>query len=64
MDNLILQCILSHASLHSNENKVFISGNSNDFGKPEVQKALRDAGVIKYFTQTQNFLDWLQSQSN
>jgi hypothetical protein len=63
MDNLILRCIIGHARLHSTEDKVFLSGNNKDFGKPEVQEALRDAGVDKYFTRTQNFLGWLQSQS-
>ncbi|MBD2384566.1 PIN domain-containing protein [Cylindrospermum sp. FACHB-282] len=63
MDNLILQCILSHANLHPAEEKVFLSGNNKDFGKPEVQEALRNAGINKYFTNTQNFLEWLKSQS-
>lgn len=63
MDNLILQCLLGHARLHPTEGKVFLSGNNKDFGKQEVQEALRDAGVDKYFSRTQNFLGWLQSQS-
>lgn len=42
--------------------KVFLSGNNNDFGKQNVQEALHNAGVDKYFTRTQNFLGWLQSQ--
>jgi hypothetical protein len=56
MDNLILQCILDHAQSH----KAFISNNSN---RPEVQDALRNAG-IKYFTITQYFLDWFNSRSS
>ena len=62
MDNLILHCVIGHARLHPIENKVFLSGNNNDFGKQEVQVALRDAGV-KYFTRTEAFLGWLESQS-
>ena len=62
MDNLILHCVIAHARLHPIENKVFLSGNNNDFGKQEVQVALRDAGV-KYFTRTEAFLGWLESQS-
>lgn len=61
-DNLILQCILHHAGLHPAEVKVFLSGNTNDFGKPEVRNALREAGVDNYFSRTQAFLGWLQSQ--
>lgn len=63
MDNLILQCILGHANLHPAEEKVFLSGNNKDFGKPEVQEALRNAGINKYFANTQSFLEWLKSQS-
>jgi hypothetical protein len=61
IDNLIIKSILSHAALHSNEIKVFLSGNTRDFGTPAVQQVLRDAG-INYFSRTQNFLGWLQSQ--
>ncbi|WP_245587428.1 PIN domain-containing protein [Cylindrospermum stagnale] len=62
IDNLILQCILAHANLHPAEKKVFLSGNNNDFGKPEVQEALRKAGINKYFASTKNFIGWLNSQ--
>jgi hypothetical protein len=61
MDNLILQSILDHAHSHPEEEKAFISGNTKDFGKPEVQNILNNAG-IKYFSNTKNFLGWLQSQ--
>lgn len=61
-DNLILQCILNHARSH-NEVKVLLSNNTKDFGEPEVQNALRQAGVEKYFSRTEDFLGWLQSQS-
>ncbi|MEG4854923.1 PIN domain-containing protein [Microcoleus sp. B5-D4] len=62
-DNLILHCILSHARSHSTETKVFLSGNVKEFGLPEVQDVLREAGITKYFSVTKNFLGWLQSQS-
>lgn len=62
MDNLILQCILHHASLHPTEEKVLVSGNTKDFGTPAVQQALQDTGINNYFSRTQNFLGWLQSQ--
>ena len=62
-DNLILHCILSHARSHSTETKVFLSGNFKEFGLPEVQDVLLEAGITKYFSVTKNFLGWLQSQS-
>lgn len=64
IDNLILQCIISHANLPNNsgQEKAFISGNSNDFNTSGVKKALRNAG-IKYFTSTQHFLDWFNSRT-
>lgn len=58
MDNLILKCILNHAASHSQEKKAFISDNKEDFGKPEVKEALRNAG-IKYFTKAQYFFNGL-----
>lgn len=62
MDNLILRCIIRHADLHSTEDKVFLSGNSKDFGKQNLQEALRNVGIDKYFIRAQDFLGWLQSQ--
>ena len=63
-DNLILHCILSHARLHPTETKAFLSGNIKEFRQiPEVQDALQQAGVEKYFSRTEDFLGWLQSQS-
>jgi len=62
-DNLILHCILVHARNHPTEVKVFLSGNVNDFGRSEVREALRQAGVSHYFSRTQDFLGWLQSQT-
>jgi hypothetical protein len=61
MDNLILQCIVSHANQHPHDQKVFISGNTKDFGKKEVREVLNSA-KIKYFSNTKNFLGWLDSQ--
>lgn len=63
-DNLILNCILNHAHLHPTEVKVFLSGNTNDFGKQVVREALGNAGVNQYFGSTQAFLDWQRSQLN
>jgi len=63
MDNLILECILDHAQLHPQEDKAFISNNSKDFGKPEIKAVLSNAG-IKYFTTTQDFLNWFNSLSS
>jgi rRNA-processing protein FCF1 len=62
MDNLILRCILNHADSHHQEKKAFISDNKEDFGKPEVKEALRNAGIT-YFTKAQYFLQWLNSSS-
>jgi hypothetical protein len=45
------------------ETKVFLSGNVREFRKIlEVQDALRDAGITKYFSLAKDFLGWLQSQ--
>ncbi len=63
MDKFIIECIVHHARLHPDEIKIFLSANSNEFGKREVIEVLRDSG-IQYFNKTQNFLGWLQSQSN
>jgi hypothetical protein len=64
MDNLILKYIINHANAYPQEDKVFLSNNKNDFGKPEVRQALRNAGIDKYFSQTQDFIGWFQSQSS
>ncbi|MCL1473662.1 PIN domain-containing protein [Argonema antarcticum] len=61
-DNLILHCILGHARSHTTGVKVFLSGNTRDFGTLVVQQALRDAGVSDYFSRTQDFQGWLRSQ--
>lgn len=63
-DNLILKCILNHARLHPTEVKVFLSGNTNDFGKTEVLDALQDVGVNQYFSNSQAFINWQRSQPN
>ena len=63
-DNLILHCILSHARLRPTETKVFLSGNVKEFRQiPEVQDAFREVGITKYFSRTEDFNRWLQSQS-
>lgn len=63
MDKLIIECIVHHARLNPNEIKIFLSANSKEFGRGEVIEVLRDSD-IQYFNKTQNFLGWLQSQSN
>ena len=63
-DNLILHCILAHAHLHATDIKVFLSGNYKEFDTPEIKEAFRNANVVKYFTITENFLGWLQSQTS
>lgn len=63
IDKLILECIIHNAQLHPNEIKIFLSSNSKEFGKREVAQLLQDIGV-QYFNKTQNFIGWLQSQSN
>ncbi|BAZ26583.1 hypothetical protein NIES4073_74910 [Kalymmatonema gypsitolerans NIES-4073] len=63
IDKVILECIVHHARLHPNETKVFLSSNSKEFGKREVTEVLQDTDV-QYFSNTQNLLGWLQSQSN
>lgn len=66
MDNLILRCIVHHATLPTappTGEKVFISNNTNDFNQPQVQEALHNAG-IRYFTMTQHFLNWFNSRSS
>jgi uncharacterized protein with PIN domain len=62
-DNLILQCILDHAQLHPTEQKVLLTSNSVEFGKPEVQQILQQFGIIKDFTNTKSFMGWLGSQN-
>ncbi|WP_242037820.1 hypothetical protein [Tolypothrix sp. FACHB-123] len=61
----VIDIIIIHAkSSYPTAKKVFLSGNSNDFGKLEVKQALENAGIEKYFTNTKNFLGWLNSQSS
>jgi hypothetical protein len=61
IDKIILECIIQHARLHPDRMKVFLSSNSQEFGQREVNNIFRDAGIL-YFSKTQNFLGWLQSQ--
>jgi hypothetical protein len=62
-DNLILHCILNHARLQPNEVRVFLSNNTKEFGLLKVRDALQEVGITKYFSRTEDFLGWLQSQS-
>lgn len=62
-DNLILHCILNHARSQTESTKILLTANVKEFGKlPEVQDALTDVGIQKYFSRTQNFLGWLNTQ--
>lgn len=64
-DNLILHCILHHAKTRPDDVKVFLSGNIKEFRQLlEVQDALQAVGVLKYFSHTENFLGWLESQGS
>jgi|JI9StandDraft_1071089.scaffolds.fasta_scaffold00605_4 PIN domain len=62
-DNLILHCILHHAQASFDNNKVLLSGNSNDFGTKEIKQVLKEAGIGKYVASTKDFLGWLSSIS-
>jgi len=59
-DNLILHCILDRARTIPSEAKLFLSGNTKDFGSEAVRKALREVGV-QYFAETGNLRDWLSA---
>lgn len=63
LDRLILKYITYHARYHSNESKAFLSANYKEFGKREVREILQSHNVL-YFSITQNFLGWLNSQQN
>lgn len=60
-DNLILCAILRHAHSPVPGLKLFVSGNSRDFGTPEPVKALESAG-IKYFMAITPALGWLKEE--
>ena len=62
-DNLILAIILEHARRNPNETRVFLSGNTRDFGTTEIRALLLDAGITEYFARTEAFLGWLQARS-
>lgn len=63
IDRLILNFIIHHARLRSDESKVFLSANYKEFGKKEVREILQSYN-IRYFSKTQHFLNWLNSQLN
>ncbi len=63
-DNFILCNIIENASVHPSEVKAFLSGNHRDFGTQVVQKALKAAGIEKYFAEAKNFLGWYGSLPN
>ena len=61
-DNLILAIIMEHARRNQDEERVFLSGNTRDFGRPEIRALLSDAGVSEYFARTDAFLGWFESR--
>jgi hypothetical protein len=60
-DNLILHCVLSHAARFPFETKLFLSGNTRDFGGEAARRALREASIGHVFTQIPDVLGWLRS---
>ena len=63
-DNFIICNIIENASVHPSEVKAFLSGNHKDFGAQVVQKAVKAAGIEKYFAEAKNFLGWYGSLPN
>lgn len=61
-DNLILQCILDHAQQYPTTPKALLTGNSQEFGQPNIKEVLQQVGINKYFSTAQNFLGWWESQ--
>ena len=60
-DNLILCSILRDARSELPGLKMFVSGNSRDFGTSEPVKAMESVGV-KYFKAVEPALGWLKEQ--
>ena len=61
-DNLILHCILDHSRRQPGLRKAFLSGNSLEFSRPEIQAALKAGGIDKYFSEAKNALGWYRSR--
>ena len=62
-DNLILACILADARLYPENQKVLLSGNSRDFQSEAVKPYLAAVNITNYFTTTQTFLGWFNTQA-
>jgi rRNA-processing protein FCF1 len=62
-DNLILACILADARLYPENQKVLLSGNSQDFQSESVKQYLAEADITNYFKTTQSFLGWFNTQA-
>lgn len=62
-DNLILACILADARLYPENQKVLLSGNSRDFQSETVKPYLAAIDITNYFTNTQSFLGWFNTQT-
>jgi len=62
-DNLILCTILGHARRNSGRTKAFLSANTDDFKKIEVEDVMNAVGV-RYFSRLENALGWLKSEQD
>lgn len=60
-DNLILCTILWHARRKPERLKAFLSANTDDFKKIEVEDVLNSVGV-KYFSRLDNALGWIRGE--
>jgi hypothetical protein len=63
-DSLVLHAILGHAHRHPEEQKAFLTGNTNDFGRSEIRDILMQAGIDNLFPNTSAFLGWLSGQTD
>jgi len=60
-DNLILHCILDHAKTCSDDQKILLTGNYQDFGTKEIRQILGAVGIKKYVSTSKDFFGWLES---
>jgi predicted nucleic acid-binding protein len=61
-DNLVLCTILDHARRQDPGERALLSGDTRDFGQPQVQAVLLGAGIAHRFTTAGNFLGWMAAQ--
>lgn len=60
-DNLILSIFLEHARSDPEPQKFLLTGNSRDFGNPEIKRLLHTVG-INFFAKIPAFMGWFESQ--